>query len=238
MGAKVPMVLIDNESALNVCPFRIALKIGLDVEKIIPSSLTVKAYDNTSRKVMGTFTAPCHIGSLETIVEFHVMDITPNYNLLLGRAWLYLIGLIPSTLHQKMKIPWKWGIAIVLGDGEILAPVFGLKEGRNELQMNGFEFVNMADYGLKDEKYMDLLLYCSIEMIAMVKKMGYMLGMALGKEGRGVAKFPNFKTQLTKEGLGIFEGCDGIKKNFGTLNGNFVNERRLSFLWLTRALGG
>ena len=104
--------------------------------------------------------------------------------------------------------------------------------------MNGFEFVNMVDYGLKDEKYMDLLLYCSIEMIAMVKKMGYMLGMALGKEGRGVAKFPNFKTQLTKEGLGIFEGCDGIKKNFGTLNGNFVNERRLSFLWLTRALGG
>ena len=29
MGTKVPMVLIDNGSALNVCPFRIALTIGL-----------------------------------------------------------------------------------------------------------------------------------------------------------------------------------------------------------------
>ena len=84
IGAKVSMVLIDNGSALNVCPFRTAFTIGPDVEKIILSPLTVRAYDNTSRKVMRTFKAPCKM--LETIEEFHVMDITPNYNLLLGRA--------------------------------------------------------------------------------------------------------------------------------------------------------
>ena len=107
MSAKVPMVLIDNGSELNVCLFRTALTIGLDVETIIPSPLTIRAYDNTSRKVMGTFKTPCKIGLLETIVKFYVMDITPNYNLLLGRAWLHPIGAIPSTLPQKMKIPWK-----------------------------------------------------------------------------------------------------------------------------------
>ena len=58
----------------------------------------------------------------------------------------------------------------------------------------------------------------------MMKNMGYMLGMDLGKEGRSVAKVPDFKTQLTKEGLGFFEGYDGIKKNLSTLNGNFVKE--------------
>ena len=48
--------------------------------------------------------------------------------------------------------------------------------------MSGFEFVNMADYGLKDERYiMDLLLYYSYEVIAMMKNMGYMSGMGLGK---------------------------------------------------------
>ena len=66
VGAKVPIVLIDKGSAMNVCPFRTALTIGLDVETIIPSPLTIMAYDNTSRKVMGTFKAPCKIGSLET----------------------------------------------------------------------------------------------------------------------------------------------------------------------------
>ena len=107
MGAKVPMVLIDNGSALNVCLFRTALTIGLDMETIIPSPLTVRAYNNTSRKVMRTFKAPSKIGPLEMIVEFHVMDITSNYNLFLRRAWLHPNGAIPSSLYQKMKISWK-----------------------------------------------------------------------------------------------------------------------------------
>ncbi|KAL0015466.1 hypothetical protein SO802_002535, partial [Lithocarpus litseifolius] len=88
MGAKVPMVLIDNGSVLNICPFRTAFTIGLDVETIIPSPLTVRAYDNTLRKAMGNCKALCKIGQLETIVEFLVMDITSNYNLLSGRVWL------------------------------------------------------------------------------------------------------------------------------------------------------
>ena len=51
-----------------------------------------------------------------------------------------------------MKIPWKEGIVVVLGNGEILAPICGLEEGGSDLQMSGFKFVNMTDYGLKDER--------------------------------------------------------------------------------------
>ena len=68
----------------------------------------------------------------------------------------------------------------------------------------------------------------------MMKNMGYVPGMGLRKQGKGVAESPNFKTQLTKEGLRFIEGYDGIKKNLGTLNGNFVKEEgRLPFLWLS-----
>ena len=108
---------------------------------------------------MGTFKAPCKIGPIETIVEFHVMNITPNYNLLLGRAWLHPNGAIHSSLHQKMKIPWK---------------------------MSGFEFVNMVDYGLKDERYAtNLFPYYTHEVIAMMKNMGCMPSMALEKKENG-----------------------------------------------------
>ena len=83
----------------------------------------------------------------------------------------------------------------MLSDGKILASVYGLEEGGSELQINGFEFMNMADYGLKDERYtLDLVPYCSHEVIAMIKNIRYMPSMGLGKEGKGVAEFPNFKT--------------------------------------------
>ena len=100
MGTKVPAVLIDNGSALNVCPFRTALTIGLDMETITPSPLTVRANDNTSRKVIGTFKAPCKIGPIETIVGFHVMDITTNYNF----SWEKL-GFTP--MERKEKVSFK-----------------------------------------------------------------------------------------------------------------------------------
>ena len=73
----------------------------------------------------------------------------------------------------------------MLGDGEILAPVCELKEGASELVMSGFEFMNMADYGLNDEKYdTNLFPNCSHEVIAMMKNMGYMPGIGLGKKGK------------------------------------------------------
>ena len=93
--------------------------------------------------------------------------------------------------------------------------------------MSGFKLVNMADYGLKDERYTtNLFPYSSHEVVAMMKSIGYMPGIGLGKEGKRVVEFSNVKTQMTREGLGFFEGCNGIKKNLGTLNGNFVKDRK------------
>ncbi|KAL0004977.1 hypothetical protein SO802_012538 [Lithocarpus litseifolius] len=120
----------------------------------------------------------------------------------------------PLHIAPKDEDPMKGGMFVIHGDREILAPICEIESEKNELQMSGFEFMNMANYGLKDKKYAtDLLSYCRHEVIEMMKKMGYMLGMGLGKEGKGVVEFPNFKTQLTREALGFLEGCDGIKRN-------------------------
>ena len=43
MDAKVSMVLVDNRSKRNVCPFRTALKVGLDMETITHSPLWAQA---------------------------------------------------------------------------------------------------------------------------------------------------------------------------------------------------
>ena len=83
----------------------------------------------------------------------------------------------------------------MLRDGEIFALVCGLEEGGSECQMSGFEFVNMADYGLNNERYTtDLFPYCSHEVIAMMKNMRFMPSMGLRKEGKRVVELPNVKT--------------------------------------------
>ena len=86
MRAKILMVLVDNGSALNVCPFKISLKISPNTDTCVPSPLIVKAYDNGSMRVLRTFKVACKICTINLNMEFHLMDIGPIYNLLLGRA--------------------------------------------------------------------------------------------------------------------------------------------------------
>ena len=52
--------------------------------------------------------------------------------------------------------------------------------------MSGFEFMNMAEYGLKDERYAtDLFLYCSHEVITIMKNIDTCLVWALERKEKG-----------------------------------------------------
>ena len=53
---RVSSVLLDNGSALNVCPLAIAIALGFALSDFGPSTQIVRAYDNTQRDIMGTLT--------------------------------------------------------------------------------------------------------------------------------------------------------------------------------------
>ena len=89
LKAKVSRVLVDFGSAMNVCPLRTTTTLGIKRDQLSPSIFTIKAYDNRSRCVMGTFEVPYKIGPVNTTVVFHVLNIPASYNLLLGRAWMH-----------------------------------------------------------------------------------------------------------------------------------------------------
>ncbi|KAL6330595.1 hypothetical protein AAG906_003202 [Vitis piasezkii] len=81
-GHKVPSILLDNGSALNVCPLATIVALGFAPSDFGPSTQTMRAYDNTQRKVL---------------------RIPTSFNLLLGRPWIHQARAIPSSLHQKVK---------------------------------------------------------------------------------------------------------------------------------------
>ncbi|KAI8555210.1 hypothetical protein RHMOL_Rhmol05G0157200 [Rhododendron molle] len=117
-GHWVPIVLIDNGSAINVCPFRVAYRFGLTKKDLVPSNLAIKAYDSIRRVVEGMQMLKLNAQGFEMDVEFHVINIRANFDLLLGRPWLHRADLmpVPSTLHQKVMLGLTSETLTICGD--------------------------------------------------------------------------------------------------------------------------
>ena len=64
-------VLVDNGSAINVCPLKILPKLGLTIDDLQTLDVVIKAYDDTKRPVEGIFRALVKIGPIETWVNLH-----------------------------------------------------------------------------------------------------------------------------------------------------------------------
>ncbi|WKA06683.1 hypothetical protein VitviT2T_024573 [Vitis vinifera] len=70
LGCRVPFVLLDNSSALNVCPLVTAIVLRFSPDDFGPSTQTVRAYDGTQRTVMGTLSTHVMIGPVSYSIVF------------------------------------------------------------------------------------------------------------------------------------------------------------------------
>ena len=98
-GCRVSSVMLDNGSALNVCPLVTAIDLGFSPSDFGLSTQIVRAYDGTQRIVMGTLTTHVMIGPVRYSVFFQVLRIQSSFNLLWGCPWIHEVSVIPSSLH-------------------------------------------------------------------------------------------------------------------------------------------
>ena len=84
MGKRISMVLVDDGSALNVCPLKTTSCLGLSIEDFVPTDQHVRAYDNNRREVLRTITLELTIGSMVKKVDFQDLNIALCFNMLLG----------------------------------------------------------------------------------------------------------------------------------------------------------
>ena len=85
----VPLYLVDNRLAINVCPWKTTKRLGIKESQLLPPSTHLKAYDNSKRLVLGTILFPINVTPIEKNIEFHVLDIPTTFTLLLGHPWLH-----------------------------------------------------------------------------------------------------------------------------------------------------
>ena len=83
----------------------------MKVKELKKSDLVIRAYDDSTRSMEGTFVAPVKTGPIDVVIEFTVLDIPVTYTLLLGRSWYHVLEGVPSTVYQKVKF---------LLDGEVI----------------------------------------------------------------------------------------------------------------------
>ena len=105
-GRKTSYVMVDDGSSISLCPLKILSRLGMKATDLVPSSMTIKAYDDSKIGVEGTFAGVVKVGPIKDEVEFTVLDIPATFTLLLGRLWFHKIGGVPSTLHQMIKFPY------------------------------------------------------------------------------------------------------------------------------------
>ncbi|KAG5576196.1 hypothetical protein H5410_056330 [Solanum commersonii] len=85
----VKRVMIDGGSGLKINP-----------DIIHPNNVFVRAYDGLKWDTIGEIKLNMTIGPVDFMIVFQVMDMDTYCNFLLGRPWIHIYRVVPSTLHQ------------------------------------------------------------------------------------------------------------------------------------------
>ncbi|WKA00122.1 hypothetical protein VitviT2T_018512 [Vitis vinifera] len=196
LGRRVPSVLLDNGSALNVCPLVTAIALGFSPDDFGPSTQIVRAYDGTQRTVMGTLSTHVMIGPVSYSIVFQVLRIQSSFNLFLGRPWIHEAGAIPSSLHQKVKFIHEGRIIMIQSNRDIITssePVLHISHSEDDLHLTGFTFdevqvVSLED-GSRDMVPMSFDQHSNTLVLNMMRGMSYLPGMGLGRRQQGPHEF-------------------------------------------------
>ena len=217
MDHVVAKVLIDNDSNLNVMPKSTLEKLPFNASHLKPSSMVVRAFNGTRREVRGEIDLSVLIGPHTCQVTFQIMDINPAYSCLLGRPWIHSVGVVPSTLHQKLKFVVEGHLVIVSGEEDILVscpssmPYVEAAEESLETTFQSFEVVSIA---FVDSFSRQPCLSDTAVMVARVMLgNGYELGMGLGKDNGGRTSLISARGNCGKFGLGYKPTQADIRKS-------------------------
>jgi len=216
-------VLIDNGSRLNMMPKSTLEKFPFNASHLRPSSMVVRAFDGSRREVRGEIDLPVQIGPHTCQVTFQVMDINPAYSCLLGRPWIHLVGVVPSTLHQKLKFVVEGHLVIVSGEEDVLVscpssmPYVEAAEESLETTFQSFEVAIIAsiDSLPRRPRLSDAAMMVARVMLGH----GYEPGMGLGKNNGGRTSLVSTRGNRGKFGLGYKPTQDDIRKNISERKG-------------------
>ena len=177
------------------------------------------------------------------------MDINPTYNCLLGRPWIHSIGVVPSTLHQKLKFVVGGQLIIVSGEKDILVsysstiPYIEVVEESLETTFQALEVMDNAY--VESFPIQPIVSKASIMVAQIMLRDGYEPNMGLCRNSDGMGTLLEVSRNRGRFGLGYkptntdkkIIALERKEKFFARLQGCEPLVEGYLFATLARALG-
>ncbi|PKI74786.1 hypothetical protein CRG98_004804 [Punica granatum] len=203
-------VIMDNGSALNVCPISMLKQMNVDFNRIRPSKIAVRAFDGSRREVNGEIDLVIEVGSYSFAVTFQVLDIPNAFSLLLGWPWIHAAGAVPSSLHQRIKFIAECRLITVKGEEDYAiykktaVPYVSIEDDEN-LPFHSFETISVIrDYGEIGPTRADRMVG------KILLRHNYIPCTGLGAHGQGINRPIEIEEYKNKRGLGFRPFCHEI----------------------------
>ena len=109
-------VMVDQGSAAEIMYPDLYRGLNLKAEDSTSYSSPLVSFEGKVIILKGQIRLPVQTGSEMVEVDFIVVDAYSPYTAIVARPWLHTLGVVSSTLHQKVKYPSEGQIEEILGD--------------------------------------------------------------------------------------------------------------------------
>ena len=107
--------MVDQGNGTNVMYPDLFRGFGLKKEDLSKYDMPLVGFDGQVVIPEGQISLPVNMEGKEVIVTFIVVASFSPFIAILGKPWIHVIGVVPSTLHMKVKFRTEQGIALVRG---------------------------------------------------------------------------------------------------------------------------
>ncbi|XP_031247982.1 uncharacterized protein LOC116105714 [Pistacia vera] len=112
----VKRVFVDGGSLANILFLEAVKAMGLEEANINRRLTLLVGFSLEQKYTIGEIVLPIYAGRVNKQTVFLVIDCPSPYNVILGRPWIHDMWAVPSTFHQTIRFPTKWGVREIKGD--------------------------------------------------------------------------------------------------------------------------
>ena len=118
-NCEVSRILVDNGSSADVLFLSTLKEMELSESDIESSTTVLTGFNGESTAAVGKIKLPVFAGGENKLTTFLVLDCPSAYNIILGRPWIHAMKAVPSTYHQRIRLPTKRGVKEIKGNQEV-----------------------------------------------------------------------------------------------------------------------